>query len=296
MKHLKYLLFLSFLSPIILIGKSTNTSLALDWAFENIIFLLAFMVIIYAFSSLWGLAKSMMDYKIQEITGESGINTSKNEPSFFKKIYDRAWKLIPMDKEEDIDLGHDYDGIRELDNSLPPWWLYTFYLTIVWGIGYIYVYHISDLGLDQHSEYLAEIEIAEEAKRNFLASQEDNIDETNVIFLDDAASLQAGKERFITSCAVCHGPDGQGGIGANLTDKYWIHGGGIKDIFKTIKYGVPEKGMIAWKTQLQPASIQKLASYVVTLQGTDPPNQKAPQGEIWEGEDPTKIAMNKEEE
>jgi cytochrome c oxidase cbb3-type subunit 3 len=90
----------------------------------------------------------------------------------------------------------------------------------------------------------------------------------------------------MANCAACHGQKGEGVVGPNLTDAYWIHGGGIKNVFKTIKYGVPAKGMIAWETQLSPSQIQKVASYVLTLQGTNPPNGKAPEGEIWKDNSP----------
>ena len=90
-----------------------------------------------------------------------------------------------------------------------------------------------------------------------------------------------GELIFKSFCAACHGQKGEGTVGPNFTDEYWIHGGGIQNVFKTIKYGVPDKGMIAWAAQLKPADMQKVASYILTLKGTNPPNPKAPQGEIW---------------
>jgi len=181
-----------------------------------------------------------------------------------------------------IDLGHDYDGIRELDNRLPPWWVWTFYLTIFIGLGYLYVYHGSDIGLSQHEEYVAEMQRGEDEKAAFAARQKNSIDENNLVEVTDAGKLNKAHGIYIANCAACHGPEGQGGVGQNLTDKYWVHGGSLSDIYQTIKNGVPEKGMIAWKAQMQPATILNLASYIRTLQGTNPPNQKKKEGDFYE--------------
>ena len=118
-------------------------------------------------------------------------------------------------------------------------------------------------------------------ERKILAASGAMIDEESVKFVDDAGSLSSGKEIFIKNCAACHGQEGQGLVGPNFTDDYWIHGGGIKNIFMTIKYGVPSKGMISWQTQLNPTEMQEVGSYIMTLRGTDPPNQKAPEGDLW---------------
>lgn len=285
MKYLiKSILILLLITPNIILGASSKNNPTLSWIFENIIFVMAGLVIIGVLFSLWGLASSIMNQKIDELTGVQKAVVTKKKPSLFQKLNERAWKLIPIDKEDDIDLGHDYDGIRELDNSLPPWWLYTFYLTIIWGLGYIYVFHISDIGMNQKSEYAQEMQFAKEEMIRQLALKGDAVDETNVTFVDDPALLESGKSIFIASCAACHGAEGQGGVGPNMTDEYWIHGGGITNVFKTIKYGVPEKGMIAWKSQLKPSTIQNVASYILTLKGTNPPNPKAPQGDFYEDE------------
>lgn len=108
-----------------------------------------------------------------------------------------------------------------------------------------------------------------------------NVDENSVVVLTDAGAIAAGKGIYDGNCASCHGVAGEGLVGPNLTDAYWLHGGGIKNVFKTIKYGVPAKGMIAWQNQLNPEAIQKVSSYIVTMQGSNPANAKAPQGEIW---------------
>jgi cytochrome c oxidase cbb3-type subunit 3 len=119
------------------------------------------------------------------------------------------------------------------------------------------------------------------SKNEFLKKAAALVDETSVVILTDAASLVKGKSSYITKCATCHGQYGEGLVGPNLTDAYWIHGGGIKDVFKTIKYGWPEKGMISWESQITPMEMQQISSYIITLKGTKPANPKAPQGIIY---------------
>ncbi|MCB9190932.1 MAG: c-type cytochrome [Flavobacteriales bacterium] len=192
---------------------------------------------------------------------------------------------VPLEQEGDILMDHEYDGIRELDNKLPPWWLYMFYFTIVFGVVYIGYYQFSN-GHSQLDEYKAEMALAEEQKAAFLASSANNVDESTVELLTDATSIANGKDKFQTLCIACHAATGGStqnplGVGPNLTDQYWLHGGGIQNVFKTIKYGVPAKGMISWEAQLTPRQIQEVASYVLSLQGTNPENAKEPQGEIW---------------
>jgi cytochrome c oxidase cbb3-type subunit 3 len=122
---------------------------------------------------------------------------------------------------------------------------------------------------------------AEDDVKAFLATQKNTIDESNVTLLADADALSNGNILYQSKCAVCHGKEGEGGIGPNLTDEYWIHGGSMSDIFKTIKNGVPEMGMIAWKNDLRARDMQEVASYIKTLVGTTPANPKDPQGEIY---------------
>lgn len=203
-----------------------------------------------------------------------------------KSIWEGALsEAVPVSQEKDILMDHEYDGIMELDNKLPPWWLYMFYFTIAFGVVYIAYYHFSD-GPTQLEEYQTEMAIAEEQKAAFLASSANNVDESNVELLADAGALANGKEKFEALCIACHAKSGGStqvppGVGPNLTDEYWIHGGGIKNIFKTIKYGVPAKGMISWESQLSPRQIQEVASYIISLEGSNPENAKEPQGEIW---------------
>lgn len=203
--------------------------------------------------------------------------------SFWTQIRKKYWEdAVPIEREEEITFHHAYDGIRELDNRLPPWWVNMFILTIVWAVGYMYYYHWGGDGPSSGEEYKMEVEAAKKEIASAVAGKAAAIDESNVTALTDASALGEGELIFKNVCAACHGQKGEGTVGPNFTDEYWIHGGGIKNIFKTIKYGVPEKGMISWQAQLKPADMQKVASYILTLQGTNPPNPKAPQGTIWQ--------------
>ncbi len=196
-------------------------------------------------------------------------------------FWDNFNKAVSLEKEHDILLDHNYDGIQELDNSLPPWWKYGFYLTIIVGIIYFYRYEVSHTGLSQVEEYNIEMTKAETDKAAYLAKSNNNIDENNVTLLKEPADLNAGKELFLKTCSPCHLQDGGGIVGPNLTDDYWLHGGSIKDIFKTIKYGWQDKGMKSWKDDFSPKQIQQLASYIKSLRGTHPATPKAPQGDLY---------------
>lgn len=207
--------------------------------------------------------------------------------SFWTKIRKKYWEdAVPIEREEEITFHHTYDGIRELDNRLPPWWVNMFILTIIWAVGYMYYYHWGGNGPSSAEEYKTAVEEAKKEIAAAVAGKSAAVDETNVTALTDAASLGEGELIYKNVCAACHGQQGEGTVGPNFTDEYWIHGGGIKNIFKTIKYGVPEKGMISWQAQLKPADMQKVGSYILTLQGTNPPNPKAPQGTIWKEDMP----------
>jgi cytochrome c oxidase cbb3-type subunit 3 len=196
-------------------------------------------------------------------------------------FWDNFNKAASLEKEQEVLLDHNYDGIQELDNSLPPWWKYGFYLTIVVGVIYIYRFHFSHDGMSQQEEYLAEMQQGEEDKAAYLAKSANNVDENTVVYLTDAASIAAGKEMYGKSCVACHLADGGGSVGPNLTDEYWIHGGSIKDIFKTLKYGWQEKGMKSWKDDYSPKQLQEIASFVKSLKGAKSATPKEAQGEIY---------------
>lgn len=191
-------------------------------------------------------------------------------------------KMKPIEEEEEIQLNHSYDGIVELDNFMPPWLRYLFYLTIFSAIVYFLYYSVLGLGQTQIEEYEASLEQAGIEAEARGATMLTSIDETNVEVDTSTPALAAGEELFNGNCAACHAMDGGGGVGPNLTDEYWLHGGDIKSVFSVVKYGVVEKGMIPWQDQLSPEEMQQVSSYILSLQGTSPANPKAPQGEKYE--------------
>lgn len=195
-----------------------------------------------------------------------------------KRFFTRA---APLEKEADVLLDHDYDGIKELDNALPPWWKYGFYFTLVVGVLYLLRFHVWKTGPTPEEEYNKEMAVATAKLENFRKNNKESIDEKTVT-MADAAGIAAAKKIFTGTCFACHGPNGEGNaVGPNLTDKYWLHGGSLGEIFKTITNGVPEKGMQAWGKTFTPTDIRNLASFVLSLQGTNPPNPKAPQGTLY---------------
>jgi cytochrome c oxidase cbb3-type subunit 3 len=208
-----------------------------------------------------------------------------NEGALFKNplkaFFKWFTKSTPIENEKEILLNHDYDGIKELDNRIPPWFNFLFYGTITWAVIYMLIFHVFDDGQVQTKEYNMEVQQAA-LERQILIKTGAFLNEETVTQLTDAAGLNEGKEIFMKNCVSCHGQEGGGLVGPNLTDDYWINGGGIKNIFKTIKYGVPAKGMISWQTQLDPKKMQAVASYVMSLHGTKPANAKAPEGTKWE--------------
>jgi cytochrome c oxidase cbb3-type subunit 3 len=198
-----------------------------------------------------------------------------------KTILDMLSDAVDVENEESILLDHDYDGIKELDNNLPPWWKYGFYLTIGIAVVYLISYHITGSLPLQGEEYKLSVKKAEAEIAEFMKNSANNVDETTVKMLDNPADLAAGKEVFISVCSACHGKLGEGTVGPNLTDEYWLHGGSVKDIFKTIKYGYPDKGMKSWKEDYSPMQIAQLTSFIRTLKGTNPPKGKEKQGELY---------------
>ncbi len=198
-----------------------------------------------------------------------------------KKVYQKLLGSKPMEAEGEIILDHNYDGIRELDNKLPPWWVYMFYATIIFGVVYMARFHIFN-GYDQDLEYAQEVAAAQMEIEAYKKTAKDLVDVNTVELLTDASDLNAGKGIYETNCVACHMADGGGGIGPNLTDTYWILGGGIKNVFHTISEGGRDgKGMVAWKQNLKPLEMAQVASYVLQFQGTEPANPKAAEGDLW---------------
>ncbi|MEP0710385.1 cbb3-type cytochrome c oxidase N-terminal domain-containing protein [Algoriphagus sp.] len=220
-----------------------------------------------------------------------------DEPSWWESFKKR---FVTGDVEEEQESGklmedHSYDGIQELDNFMPPWLQYVFSGTIVIAVVYFGYYTVLGFGLTGVEEYQEELRIAAvEAEARGMSTLA-SIDETNVVLDASDAALSTGKTIFGANCAACHAADGGGGVGPNLTDNYWLHGGDIKDVFKVVKYGVIEKGMVPWEDQLSPKEIQDVSSYILSLQGTTPAVAKEPQGELYTGGSETVPAENSSE-
>lgn len=211
---------------------------------------------------------------------------SKSELSFWKRLAKKLTKANELGHEEEVMTDHDYDGIRELDNVLPPWWLAGFYITIAIGVFY-YIMVLAFGKYKQADEYNAAVAEGKAAVEQYRKDNPELFDDANLVALTDAASIKKGGELFATkTCTACHLADGGGSIGPNLTDEYWILGGGFKNIMNTLaKGGRPGKGMIAWESTLSQLERQQLASYILSIQGSTPATPKAPEGEIWTGEE-----------
>ena len=182
-------------------------------------------------------------------------------------------------REQDHDRlsDHEYDGIREYDNPLPGWWVAIFWVTIVITPLYVLHYHFGR-GESVIAQYDREmVEHYELQAKQALAAGSVS-EETLAGLQRDTSMMSVAQQVFAGKCAVCHGSAGEGKIGPNLTDDYWLHGGGLTDIYTTVSNGVPEKGMVSWRAQLQPAELLAVSAYVGTLRGTNPPNAKPPQG------------------
>ena len=200
---------------------------------------------------------------------------------WWQQLQKKATNAVPVEKENTIILDHNYDGIKELDNHLPPWWMALFYGSIAFGAIYLVVYHLVDAAPLPAEEYAMEMRSAEQALEQRQRLLANSIDENNIELVTDEAVLASGKQIFDEKCAVCHANDGGGNIGPNLTDDYWLHGGTVKDVFSTVKYGVPAKGMISWKSQLPPPAMRDVSCYIMTLVGTTPAKPKEPQGNLY---------------
>lgn len=211
------------------------------------------------------------------------------QSEFYKKWMAKLTRSKEIEKEIEVMLDHEYDGIKELDNVLPPWWVYLFYGTIIFGCIYLFRFHVIK-EYNQIEEFESQMEIARAEVEKYKLTAPDIMSVDKVILLTDEASIAKGKELFATNCAACHKPDGGGSIGPNLTDEYWILGGGVKNIFNTIMEGGREgKGMVPWKATIKPSDIQKIASYIVTLQGSNPADAKPAEGDKWVDENASKV-------
>ena len=246
-------------------------------------FLLMVLLILIAIEVILKSVEHVMFQTLSEEAQERYLE-AKNKKMEFKwwnNMYKRLTRSRAIDKEQEIILDHNYDGIRELDNVLPPWWVYMFYVTILFGLVYLVRFHIVG-DYTQALEYENEVAEAKIAIEAYKKTAKNLVDVNTVEVLTEASDLSAGEKIFTTNCVVCHMADGGGGIGPNLTDEYWILGGGIKNVFRTISEGGRDgKGMVAWKNSLKPVEMAQVASYILQFQGTTAADPKAPEGEIW---------------
>lgn len=254
-----------------------------------LLFLLLVLIILIAIEAIIAAFENIMLRKMDAETQERYL-ADKNKSFEFKWIKDTYNKLAgskPIEEEGEIILDHNYDGIKELDNNLPPWWVYSFYITIIFAVIYLVRYHVLD-GPNQQAELDAELAQAQIDIEEYKKTAKDLVDVNTVVLLTESSDLEAGKAIFAANCVACHMADGGGGIGPNLTDPNWILGGGIKNVFNTISEGGRDgKGMVSWKQQLKPSQMAQVASYVLTFEGTTPANPKAAEGDVWVDEEAT---------
>jgi cytochrome c oxidase cbb3-type subunit 3 len=240
------------------------------------LFLVVMLVLLRTFKVLTRIILKNEGYSDEQIIAE--MKPAKKEKKPKAEVWQKLLSLRPLEEEKEILIAHDYDGIQELDNPIPAWFMYLFYGTVIFGIGYLLNYHVFKTAPLQYAEYKTEMAQADLAKKAFLSKAANRVDENTVKLVHDPAVIASGQTIFKTTCAACHGDHAQGNVGPNLTDDYWLHGGKISDLFKTIKYGVLSKGMPTWEKQLTPKQISDVANYIESLHGTKPAGAKEPQG------------------
>ena len=264
-----------------------------------LLFLLLVLLVLIAIEGIVGALDNIL-YQSLNDEGKARYDAQRNKPSklllWVKSTYKKLLDSKPIEQEGEIILDHNYDGIKELDNNLPPWWLYGFYASIVFAVIYMLRYHVFNAD-DQFAEYEIEYAEANRAIEEYKKTAKNLVDVNTVEMLTETSDLNAGKKIFETNCVACHMADGGGGIGPNLTDQHWILGGGIKNVFRTISEGGRDgKGMVAWKTNLKPLEMAQVASYVLQFQGTTPANPKEPQGDLWVDDSVEKTETEKTED
>lgn len=276
------ILFFLILGLMELVIDSGNIPVILEHPMAQV-FMLFILLLIIAIEVILAAIENVM-FQTLDDAGKERYQASKNkkwEWTWAKRTYEKLLGSKPIEAEGEIILDHNYDGIRELDNKLPPWWVYLFYASIVFAFVYMFRFHVFG-GYDQELEYEREIAAAQAEIEEYKKTAKDLIDTNTVELLTDASDLSAGETIFTGNCAVCHKVDGGGSIGPNLTDDYWVLGGGIKNVFNTISEGGRAgKGMVAWKSNLKPSEMAQVASYVLNMHGTNPADAKAPEGDIW---------------
>ncbi len=271
----KNLLTLGFImSPVMLMAQANAPEF--NFGFQDLVWTVIIAMAIVLLMLVFVLQRLVYLLKLDAMGPES-VKKEKR-----RTLWERLLALRPMSEEKDLLLDHDYDGIKELDNPTPPWFNFLFYGTIIIGIIYLINYHVIGDGNVMENEYRAQMEYWEQKQETQLSEATASIDETNVERVTDSKALEKYEAIFKAKCATCHGQLGEGLSGPNLTDEYWLHGGGLTNIFKSIKYGYPEKSMISWDGLIKPVDIQGLASYIMSIEGSLPEGAgKDPQGTIY---------------
>jgi cytochrome c oxidase cbb3-type subunit 3 len=206
---------------------------------------------------------------------------SNNNMSLWDRFIKSMTKANELGKEEDVMLDHDYDGIKELDNVLPPWWVYGFYITIAISIFYYVAIYVFDM-YGQQDEYNAELKAFQAKVAKYKADHPEEFSTDNLIAFTDAENIGKGKSLFTAKgCVGCHRPDLGGSVGPNLTDEFWILGGDIKSVFNTITEGGRKGSAMTSYASLPREERQQLASYILSMQGTNPEGPKKPEGNKW---------------
>jgi cytochrome c oxidase cbb3-type subunit 3 len=241
-----------------------------------LLFVVVMLVLLRTFKILTRIILKSKGYTEEQVIAEMKPAKTPKKPK--KDVWIKLMSLRPLSEEKDMIMEHEYDGIQELDNPTPAWFMYLFYGTIIFAVGYLLNYHVFHTGQLQYEEYRTEIAQADLAKKAYLSKSANKVDENSVKLMTAPAVITAGQVVFKQNCAPCHGEHAQGVVGPNLTDDYWLHGGKITDLFKTIKYGIAAKGMPTWEKLLSPRQIADVANYVKSLHGTNPVGAKEPQG------------------
>ncbi|UKN01489.1 c-type cytochrome [Paracrocinitomix mangrovi] len=248
------------------------------------------MEIPFSDEAFWGLVvfDICLVFMILYLSRMMNLFMSEYAPAKKFKLWARFQKQLtdakPIEEEGSILLDHDYDGIKELDNNLPPWWKYGFYITIAWAFVYFIYYNVPGGGPTQEQELEANIEKGLIEVAEYKAAHPELVTEESAVFLDDAATINEGRNIFVQNCQTCHMDGGRGGAGPNLTDDYWIYGPSMQEMFHTI-YNGANNGMRAWKNDLNGLQIQAVASYINQLDPILPPEGQEPKGDYFPPEE-----------
>lgn len=259
-------------TPIVIPKASMSTN---DIMMMMVIGMLIIVMLVVAFVLF---KISFVLQKMISTNANTVVDTEFEKAMDERTIWQKLAGLRPMKYEQTMMMEHAYDGILEIDNPIPAWFMTLFYGSIIISVLYMFVYHVVGDGHIMTTEYNEQLVEGESIKQAYMKKFASSINENNVTLLKDENSVKEGKKMFAQNCVACHAADGGGGVGPNLTDEFWLHGGSIKSVYHTISQGVAEKGMIAWKKSLNPIQIQQVASYIISLKATKPAKPKEPQG------------------